>query len=65
MHNCDNKYPTRSGFEPSNSRASSHSQIEWAIGAVSLFQAQKILIVFLLMLHELYINMINRVWDLP
>ena len=40
MHNLDDKYPTRPGFEP---RVSSHNRTEWAIGDghVMLVSVQK------------------------
>ena len=61
MHNRDN----RPGFEPSNYKFRATARGNELLGRPRYFKHKTNLFVFLSMLHQIYINMINRVWDLP
>ena len=52
-------------LNPVEFRAIAGSNVPSKVETASLFQTQTNLFGFLLMLHQIYINMINRVWDLP
>ena len=64
MHSLDDKHPTRPGFKPSSSEFRATAGSNGTSGWPRYFKHKTNLFVFLLMLHQIYINMINSVWDL-
>ena len=65
MHILDDKHPTRPGLEHINSEFRAITGSNGPSGRPRYFKHKTNLFVLLLIWHQIYINMINRVGDLP